>query len=739
MFLINNESVTKRSRVDSLMLRFIISYSIFLLVILVLAVTSLTGYTSSLKTEYNRSQRSSYLSKIELFENDFKIMDTTCRQLLQNTDFRKIMNISAFTDTEAEIAQAVKSDLAVSILADSLLPLKELFFYLRSSDYIINDSYFITADNYYNWVKRYPDVLKSSWREIICTDFFEYISLNDYRYSGENYYMYIIDMNDLTYMESDVSAVFVMSKDEMKERFGFDNDELAYSYMKVFDKSGKQILSYSENDSFPDIDVTSLEYNDDFSNITVGDQTVSVMKYVSANTGYVYYITFPAYIVLNITTLIMVIVVSSVVVLGISLIIWLSRRNVMPIIEMNEQLDQTTEEKVKLEGIVEKQMPIIHQTYVRQLLLSGISSEAESISLSASLGIQDSKYFKAMHVVVYNNSSDEASSDSESFFLTEEVLNYIITHLSASLGKTLHYFISGEHSFSVLLDFDDEEHKDYLLKVQSAVLALHNSLLTDYNLWLFAGIGKTTQTLLNVWESYEQAVNAITYTSKNYIFLPYEYIKKDSANFYYPQEFSNKLVYFVTNGNEAQALDLLRLIRKENIDERSLSSHLMNFLLTDIRNSLLKAKFELPSSISDDEIKAVDEKFNDKISFPILEDITVNLCKLFNSASTDGNLIDSIITYIKENYSDSLMCLSKISDEFNISETYFSHLFKDKTGVNFSTYLENIRMSKAMDLLKSGEASLNSIYEEVGYNNANSFRRAFKKVYGITPGSVLKE
>ena len=85
---------------------------------------------------------------------------------------------------------------------------------------------------------------------------------------------------------------------------------------------------------------------------------------------------------------------------------------------------------------------------------------------------------------------------------------------------------------------------------------------------------------------------------------------------------------------------------------------------------------------------------------------------------------------------DPSMGLNKISDEFQISESYFSHMFKEKTGVNFSTYLENIRMSEAARMIKETDISLNELYISVGYNNANTFRRAFKKIYGVTPSSM---
>ena len=63
-------------------------------------------------------------------------------------------------------------------------------------------------------------------------------------------------------------------------------------------------------------------------------------------------------------------------------------------------------------------------------------------------------------------------------------------------------------------------------------------------------------------------------------------------------------------------------------------------------------------------------------------------------------------------------------------------MFKEKTGVNFSTYLENIRMTEAARLIQETDISLNELYFAVGYNNPNSFRRVFKKVFGVTPSSM---
>ena len=73
---------------------------------------------------------------------------------------------------------------------------------------------------------------------------------------------------------------------------------------------------------------------------------------------------------------------------------------------------------------------------------------------------------------------------------------------------------------------------------------------------------------------------------------------------------------------------------------------------------------------------------------------------------------------------------------FRFLKAIFHICLKKKTGVNFSTYLETIRLNEASRLIRETDISLNELYLSVGYNNANSFRRAFKKIYGITPSAM---
>ena len=393
-----------------------------------------------------------------------------------------------------------------------------------------------------------------------------------------------------------------------------------------------------------------------------------------------------------------------------------------------------------LQEVVDSQRPIICTSYVRQLLSGTATSEDEVAYMENYLGITASSYYNVLYIVYYNNFGDNVETPLPGGVESVEELEQIIeSALENFFGTPLFYFSPSDRTYSVLLHCSEEEGNDLILKINNCILRLHDYLLDTYDIWLFAGIGRNTDSLMNVWECYQQASEAVSYTTKNYIFFPYEFIKKDSNVFYYPPEISTKLIHFISTGNTPQVLEMFNLIHQENIEERTLPVNLLKYLLSDIRNTLLKARFELPQDADPEAVKVLDERFNEHLTFKLCEDLALSLCNLFSNKEDDNTLSSTIEKYIKDNYKDPSLGLNKISDEFQISESYFSHMFKEKTGVNFSTYLENIRMTEAARLIKETDISLNELYIAVGYNNSNTFRRAFKKVYGVTPSAMREK
>ncbi|GGD93801.1 response regulator transcription factor [Paenibacillus nasutitermitis] len=68
----------------------------------------------------------------------------------------------------------------------------------------------------------------------------------------------------------------------------------------------------------------------------------------------------------------------------------------------------------------------------------------------------------------------------------------------------------------------------------------------------------------------------------------------------------------------------------------------------------------------------------------------------------------------------------------NFSTGYFSQRFHQETGMVFTDYVAQLRIRKAIDLMRTTGYSTEEIAHRVGFVNANYFVRVFKKVTGRT-------
>lgn len=113
--------------------------------------------------------------------------------------------------------------------------------------------------------------------------------------------------------------------------------------------------------------------------------------------------------------------------------------------------------------------------------------------------------------------------------------------------------------------------------------------------------------------------------------------------------------------------------------------------------------------------------------------------KLLRQSKSNHHVIQEVKRFIEERYSDPNMSLSLIGEQFQMSPSYLSRLFKDEFGQNFVDYLAQVRILHAQQLLKDTRETIHEIASRVGYTNYISFNRAFKKVTSTTPGEYRNQ
>lgn len=103
---------------------------------------------------------------------------------------------------------------------------------------------------------------------------------------------------------------------------------------------------------------------------------------------------------------------------------------------------------------------------------------------------------------------------------------------------------------------------------------------------------------------------------------------------------------------------------------------------------------------------------------------------------------DPVISFVMDYMESHLhedVTLDLLADQLNLTPGYLSTYFKEKTGINFSDSLNDLRVQYAKRLLQGHELKIQDVAARVGYQNVNSFIRMFKRYSGVTPGEYRKK
>lgn len=106
------------------------------------------------------------------------------------------------------------------------------------------------------------------------------------------------------------------------------------------------------------------------------------------------------------------------------------------------------------------------------------------------------------------------------------------------------------------------------------------------------------------------------------------------------------------------------------------------------------------------------------------------------TGNKDEKDIIFMLRYMTEHYDT--ITLKELSQFFNYSERQMTRILSEYTGKSFTELIQNIKLTKACEMLKSPEISIQDIIDTIGYSNSSYFYRLFKKQYQITPAEYRK-
>jgi len=90
------------------------------------------------------------------------------------------------------------------------------------------------------------------------------------------------------------------------------------------------------------------------------------------------------------------------------------------------------------------------------------------------------------------------------------------------------------------------------------------------------------------------------------------------------------------------------------------------------------------------------------------------------------------LLFVREHLAEPLP-LDRVARAAGFAPKYFSQLFHQSEGVSYATYVRDLRLTRARDLLKLSRLSVERVGRSCGFRTRTHFHRAFHRAVGVTP------
>ena len=142
----------------------------------------------------------------------------------------------------------------------------------------------------------------------------------------------------------------------------------------------------------------------------------------------------------------------------------------------------------------------------------------------------------------------------------------------------------------------------------------------------------------------------------------------------------------------------------------------------------------------------IEEDFGSKMALSVAREMVVYLKRSggqeqyseplqFQTNSADR--FAELVAWMTNNPTEQ-MSVESLARRASLSPRQFFRRFKEQFGSSPATFVETLRLNEARRRLTLGEISIESVAESVGFNGADSFRRAFERRFRVTPSKYRR-
>jgi two-component system response regulator YesN len=573
------------------------------------------------------------------------------------------------------------------------------------------------------------------------------------------------------------SAVLFLIQEETLQSFAEQAMTGYNGYFYLFNKENKSIYSFQVNENAMDaeaflsrLDLTSDEPGGQ--TVEIGDISYTVLQEHLASHPYSMMLVIPTSQYLmpmeewmnSFITILLVLLVC-----GVGIAIMITIANYLPIYNSTRALSHFT--NLSQGPSIGKELPYLSTALValsnqnmnlqkknqelsiirRREFLTNLfkdnylESDIRSLITTADMVIIES-FFAVLCVGIDNfNDFQRVHSKDMQLLLKECIITQCEKTLSG-VGNAYGVELGEAGIFAVLFNAESKEIAAKDLNMLSQKLV--TSFADDFDISITVGISLRYFDIKDTGSAYTKAREALDFrliygASK---VIPYSSIMVNYSNSsWYPVLLEQKLLDAINTLETKKISNILNQLIQE-FHEKNLTIKKVQFICCSLIGSFISFMSQMNIETDSDFFEVQHLFIN--FQFETLDEVQHHLDKLVKitckyisnqQSQKENTLIDEILQFINDNYDDCELCLQSIADHFNYSVSYISRVFKEHTGYTLISYVDNIRMQKAKQLLRETDYSITQSLTLVGYNDKNNFIRKFRRLEGITPMQYRKD
>ena len=638
-------------------IKLITSYSLLLVIVLILGIVFHFILSHNAKQELLNENMLSLKNVAEQYSNCYANIYLISKRMANNSSLSRLAEADQGERAFYYNAYITKQALVDMYSDYSLQPIQTYYIHLRHTDYVISYNDFENLYSFYKNNQMLDPSKYEDWKETLDSsdNYNHFLPLDrfatEYTPHRKNY-CYAVSLQNYTFKNINADIIFELNADYMQQMVD-SVDLMKNGCLIIQDSNDDTMLTFSNNETLlqkTDASLlSSLDYSErGYSGTLFQGMPVTVLRTSAQTPNLNYYLIVPTFSLRapgNGLQLLSLFIVFLGVVGSFLIIVLLSKANYKPYEAMEYRLQEVNFSHEELMRLNESQKITLRNYYFDQLIHGTILSEEEAAYAQNYLSISDhANSFAILYCNVYLDTL-ELNNDPQGMIniLSPDYADVISDILSS-------YFIhscimqGSRNSVYTILLYDREE----LDKVEDLFSHVHTTLLQEYNIWIYGGLGCTTNTISSVWKSYRQSKEAVKRVSSPGYLCMYREILECQDSFFYPNEVAEQLYNFVKSGNFKQTKAILNFIKDENFKKRKLNSKQVNWLLENIEITLLKVVRDNDISYDDTSLAGLSEDS----TLENYEQIALELCEKNKQPENDNQLIVRIQAYIDENYGD---------------------------------------------------------------------------------------